>query len=119
MRRFPFGFEPVAPPRGVETAPLAERLTMPLDDTAPRRPALPFPEVARSADAARLDPLPVDAPWSVEPEVASREVARPATTAAIAATGWRRRTRVTFFVLGVLLYAAVLVAIVAPDAWWP
>jgi hypothetical protein len=100
MRRFPFGLEPAAPPRGVETGPLAERLTMPLDDTAPRRPALPF-------RAPMILPPPVvrEAPVLVD-EPPRR-------------TRLRRWLRIALIVAGLVLYAAAILIIVAPISWGP
>jgi hypothetical protein len=93
VRRFPFGHEPAPThaPR-VESAPVAERMTMPMDDNAPRRPALPFRPPSRSADP------------SLRHEAVSV---------------WRRRARIAFILLGLLLYVVAISIIVAPISWGP
>ena len=98
VRRFPFGHEPAWP--RVESAPVAERITVPLAESdAPPRPALPF----------RVAPI---LPPPVLPE------ARPRTATAPAPSRARRWLRIAFIVLGLLFYAAVLLGITAPESWW-
>ena len=97
-RRFPFGHEPAT--LRAETAPVPERITVPLVEGAtPPRPALPF----------RVAPI---LPPPVLPE------ARPRNTTAPASSRARRWLRIAFIVLGLLAYAAVLLGIVAPESWW-
>ena len=97
-RRFPFGREPARP--RAETAPLPERITVPLvESDAPPKPALPF----------RVAPI---LPPPVLPEAQPRTATVPAPSRA------RRWLRLAFIVLGLLAYAAVLLGIVAPESWW-
>jgi hypothetical protein len=84
----------------VESAPVGERFTLPMDDGAPRRPALPF-------RAAMILPPPVvrEAPAIVdEPPRQTR---------------LRRWIRIALIVAGLLLYAAAILIIVAPISWGP
>jgi len=113
-RRFPFGHAPRTP--RVESAPVPERLTMPMDHAALRRPVLPFVHANSSPDLPHRDREGADALWRGGHQALASET--PGRAMPPASDG-RRRLRLAVFALGLLLYAGVLLAIVAPDAWWP
>ena len=97
VRWFPFGHASTTP--NVETAPLPERLTLPLDESAPRRAALPFiPTLMLPPPIIREMPRVVDVR---APSRAQR---------------WRRLAVV---MVALLIYVAALLAMAAPPSWWP
>jgi hypothetical protein len=74
--------------------------TAPLEDFVPPRGVLPFREQVTSALPIVRDEPPCPVPAAPQPR-------------------GRRRRRIALIAAGLFLYAAGLVAILAPSSWWP